>query len=137
MSARPILIRFVVHRKHWRSGQRSGLFQALTEILEDESAAQLRPAILDLSKWFDANLRSPFRNSTRQSQPDWKIEPQSRSISWIKVASNEHLSRLFQLRALVEQAGWQVDELRTTKPERVLYEDEHQIVAIPFSDTPT
>lgn len=47
------------------------------------------------------------------------------------------MTKLYHLKALIEEAGWLVDEIRTTKPGEVLYEDEFQVVAIPFADTPT
>lgn len=150
MVARPQLIRFVVHRKHWRSGERCGLFQAINDILGgEEPQNHLQPALLELAGWFDANLRSPFRSETTRVQSRWwrahqssqsldrKIEPETRSISWIKETATEHVTKLYHLKALIQESGWLVDELRTTKPGEVLYEDEFQVVAIPFADTPT
>jgi hypothetical protein len=135
---RPKLVRFVVYRHHWRSGRRSGIFQALDEVFEDsEAPSELRHAAQEISDWFNANLRAPFRDPDFQSQPDWKIEPTDHSLSWIKQSSTDHLSKLKLLKASMEEAGWLVEELTTTKPGKVLYEDEHQVVAVPYAETPT
>jgi len=135
---RPRLVRFVVHRNHWRSGRRSGIFQALDELFEDpEAPIELRHAALEISDWFNANLRAPFRDPDIQRQPDWKIESTDRSLSWIKRSSTEHFSKLKLLKALMEEAGWLVEELATSKPGKVLYEDEHQVIAVPYAETPT
>jgi hypothetical protein len=37
---------------------------------------------------------------------------------------------------LVESAGIEIEELRTTRPGYLVYEDRHQVVALPFTDTP-
>ncbi|HVK79493.1 MAG TPA: hypothetical protein VM915_02675 [Verrucomicrobiae bacterium] len=127
------------------------MFQAIDLVLNSETPPDhLRPAILDLARWFNENLRSPFgadgqiaRSRTWQRlhqaerKPDTRILPETRSLSWIKESATEHVSKLFHLKALLEQAGWLVEELRTTKPGQIVYEDDHQIVAIPYSDTPT
>jgi len=151
VSNRPVYVRFVTHQKHWRSGERTGLFQAIDLVLgAEEPPDHLRPAILELARWFELNLKSPFRTEEQiarsriwwrlhqaERKPDTKIVPENRSLSWVKISATEHVGKLFHLKALLEQAGWIVSELRTTRPGQVLYEDEHQVVAIPYSDTPT
>lgn len=131
-----LLIRFVVHSRHWRSGVRSGLFQAADEVRESPDH-YLKPAIEELLSWFNANVEVPFRDDDKQNEPSWKVDPATRAIAWTKASAVEHVSKLRQLRALIEESGWLVDELTTTRPGAVVYEDEHQVVAIPFAETPT
>ena len=38
---------------------------------------------------------------------------------------------------LLEEEGVPVEILRTRRPGYILYEDEHQVAAYPFADTPT
>jgi len=57
-------------------------------------------------------------------------------LSWIRASAQEHLNRLRRLAALAEAGGSVIDELRTTRPGYVVYEDAHQVVALPFADTP-
>ena len=129
------MLRFVVHRPHWRSGLRAGLFQAMDEMLESQDH-HLHVAVKEISLWFDANLPSPFSDEQKQNEPIWKVDPSSRAISWIKAEANEHVSKLYQLKALIEEAGWAVEELRTMRPGVILYEDDFQIVAKPYAETP-
>ena len=106
MSARGTLIRFVVHRRHEDSGERAGLFQAVDYIFAEADAPEhLRPAILELEEWFNANLQTPFRDEKPEQiswrrwrlelrQPGSRIDPRARSISWIKKSATEHVAKL-------------------------------------------
>ncbi|MBL8549299.1 MAG: hypothetical protein JNJ73_04895 [Hyphomonadaceae bacterium] len=130
-----VLIRFVVQRRDFGSGVRTGIFQAVNFMTPDDAA---RSGAEDLAAWFDANLRAPFRDPDQQANPDWRIEPERKAISWIKASAIEHVSKLHQLKNVLEEAGWVVEEIRTDRtPGSVVYEDEHQVVAAPYADTPT
>ncbi|MER8880819.1 hypothetical protein [Mesorhizobium sp. M0684] len=62
---------------------------------------------------------------------------QETAISWVKASADEHVRRLRLLVALVEEAGRiRIDELRTKRPGYIVFEDDHQVVALPFADTP-
>lgn len=62
---------------------------------------------------------------------------QETALSWVKATANEHVRRLRLLVSLVEQAGHlKIVELRTERPGYVVFEDDHQVVALPFADTP-
>jgi hypothetical protein len=140
--ASPAFIRFVVHQADAGSGRRKGLLQVMYDLLASEDAGgHLRPGLLELEHWFDGHLQAPFHQRISgyrvTRRPEGAIDSEPRSISWIKSSAAEHLSKLRHLRALVEEAGWGVDEIHTTRPGEVLCEDEFQIVAIPFADTPT
>jgi hypothetical protein len=108
----------------------------------------VRRALSELADWFNVNLRTPFRDEKPDPvswrrwrlalrRPGSRIDPRARSISWIKESATEHVTKLYHLKALIEEAGWLVDEVRTTNPGRVLYEDDFQVVALPYTDTPT
>jgi hypothetical protein len=53
----------------------------------------------------------------------------------MRASAQEHVTRLRRVAALIESTGVVVEELRTGKPGYVLYEDEHQVIALPFVDT--
>lgn len=97
----------------------------------------LRPAILESVRWFNQNLRTPFRSKEdikrsiiwwRAHQaiqaPDRLLEFDPAALSWLKISATEHVSKLYHLKAIMEEAGWLVDEIRTTNAGRVLYEDD-------------
>jgi hypothetical protein len=55
-------------------------------------------------------------------------------ISWFKATAEEHISKIRELIALLENHGVRVEMIKTTRPGYVIYEDNFQIVAVPFAD---
>lgn len=86
----------------------------------------------DLRQWFVDNLARPTRFSTSK-----RPNAQARALSWFKPAGTAHIARMRDLQRLVEGCGVPVTVLRTDRPGYVCYEDDWQIVAYPFADTPT
>jgi|SRR3954449_8656437 hypothetical protein len=123
-----IFVRFVVAERDDSSDQQRGIFQALYTL---EKEGLLEPHELtwfrDIERWFNRYLERPNRLawSTRPNAPE-------RAILWLRMTANEHLRNLRQLVALLEHKGVPVEELRTEKPGYVVYEDAHQVAAIPF-----
>lgn len=68
--------------------------------------------------------------------PEMESTTLSRAPPWSTSSAQEHLIHLRRLAALTEVGGTVVDESRTTRPGYVVYEDAHQVVALPFADTP-
>jgi hypothetical protein len=126
------LVRFVTSKRHPPYGHRSGVFQAAYALWREHRlsgpAHQLLRALLD---WFDDHLAKPER-LTRSRYP----RAQSTAVCWVRASANEHVIRLRRLAALVQGAGIAVEELRTERPGYVVYEDEIQVAALPFADTP-
>lgn len=89
--------------------------------------------VLDtLLKWFAANLGTPERfNRSRSKGYDRR---NTRGVSWFRESAGEQISKAHQVAALLRKYGYDVFELRTERPGFVVYSDEHQIVAEPFSD---
>ena len=121
-------IRFVVSERHESSDQQRGLFSAIYDL---ESRGELAAYELEwfraTEQWFNQHLRRPDRLawSTRPNAPE-------RAISWLKASATEHVSRMRELVALLAHKDVAVAELRTTRPGYVVFEDEHQVAAIPF-----
>ena len=128
-----MFVRFVIDDRDLSSGRRQGLFQAAAE-LDDRGAfaGELGQRYAALVRWFDDHLGEPSRLSL-SSRPNAKAQ----AISWFKAGRHEHLGRMHELRRLIEAAGVQVRVLRTARPGYVVYEDEVQVAACPFADTPS
>ena len=47
-----------------------------------------------------------------------------------------HIRRMREYQQTLETYGLTVEMLRTERPGYIVYEDEHQVVAYPFADTP-
>jgi hypothetical protein len=132
--ARPsVFIRFVVKRLDSHSGRRQGLFQAAIRLREsDDITGQDRKRLLALSDWFNQNLERPARLSL-SARPYAKAQ----AISWFKDTSIQHISRMRQFQRVLERYGIAVEMLSTRRPGYIVYEDEFQVAAYPFSDTRT
>jgi len=73
----------------------------------------------------------------RPARLTWSGRPNAteRAVTWLKMGAVEHVSRMRQLVTLLEHKDVAVEELRTDKPGYIVYEDEHQVAAVPFSET--
>ena len=121
-------IRFVVSDRDESSDRDRGVFSALYAL---ESRGELAAYELEWFRtaegWLNQHLRRPERLA-------WSGRPNApeRAISWFKASAAEHVSRMRELVALLEYKSIPVRELRTERPGYVVYEDEHQVAAIPF-----
>jgi hypothetical protein len=126
------LIRFVTDERHPPYGHRTGIFMNAYAVwrahrLDPADHQELR-ALLD---WFNENLKRPERlAASRRPHGD------ETGISWIRSTAHEHMKRLRRMVALLQSGGVKIHELRTLRPGYILYEDDHQVVALPFGDTP-
>ncbi|AGB44491.1 hypothetical protein Mesau_02048 [Mesorhizobium australicum WSM2073] len=127
------VLRFVTHSTHPPFGYRSGVFKVAYELRR--TLPPLTPRFEDMAEqlsWFETNLAVPTRFSTSRHP-----RAQETAISWIRSSAKEHVRRLRLLVALVEELGHTaIDEIRTERPGYVVFEDDHQVVALPFADTP-
>jgi len=127
------LLRFVTQATHPPFGHRTGVF-SIAYSLRDRSPADAA-RVQELAghlQWFEKNLAIPTRFSTsRHPRAD------ATAISWIKAGADGHVRRLRLLVALVdEMSGVGLEELRTNRPGYIVYEDDQQVLALPFADTP-
>jgi hypothetical protein len=123
-----MFLRFVVSERHASSDREMGIFSALYAL---EDRGELRAGEIEWFReselWLNKNLRRPSRLawSTRPNAPE-------RALSWFRDTAVEHVSRVRSMCELLEHKGIAVTELRTEKPGYVVYQDEYQVVAMPF-----
>ena len=125
--------RFVIHAHDNDSGRRQGLFQALADL--DDSGLLQGPhqdVYQELRDWFRHHLKQPS-SFARAARPHAKKV----ALSWFKDSAVEHIRQMRRMSALLAEHEVAVQVLRTKRPGYVVYEDEHQVAAEPFSDTPT
>ena len=101
-------LRFVVSELDDDSGRGSGIFQ-----------------------WFNVHLKRPTRFTA--SKPPY-YRKKSKAISWFRDSAHEHIARIREMVAILENHGISVHQLKTERVGYVVYEDDHQVVAEPFAD---
>jgi len=123
-----MFIWFVVAERDQSSDQRKGAFVAVHELYDrGELAAHELLWFQEIEQWFNQNLRAPRRLA-------WSRRPHAplRAISWFRGSARDCVARMRDLVALLAYKDVLVEELRTDKPGYIVYEDEHQVAAIPF-----
>lgn len=127
-----MFIRFVIGSLDEDSGRRQGLFQAGETIaLSGQMAADDLKYLEVLNAWFKTHLPVPTRFAV-SSKPHAKAQ----ALSWFRDTAVEHIERMREYQRVLEEYGLQVSMLRTKRPGYIVFEDQHQVVAYPFADTP-
>lgn len=125
-----MFLRFVTHTVDEKSGHRQGLFRA--DLPDNDILPEDRQELDRLMDWFRENLARPSRLSHSR-----KRYAEKQAISWLKADAIEHVRRMRQLAEILIRYGIPVEVLTTERPGYIVYEDEHQVAAYPFNDTPT
>jgi hypothetical protein len=124
-------LRFVVSDIHEESGKELGVFHAVGKLSRSGRLQPYEQEQHDLIRqWFSQNLKKPTRFTA--SKPPFYRKP-SKAISWFKDSANEHIARIRGLVAILEHHGISVRMLKTDRVGYVVYEDQYQIVAEPFT----
>ena len=125
-------LRFVVTDIDEDSEQELGVFHAVRKLREEGKLHPHEEQQHDsIREWFNQHLEKPTRFTT--SKPPF-YRRKSRAISWFKDTAHAHLAHVRSLAAILENHGVFVRILKSNQVGYVTYEDEFQIVAVPFSD---
>jgi hypothetical protein len=128
-----VFIRFVTHKIDEDSGRRRGIFQAISDLEHAGVLLSYEQETYDaVYEWFRKNLKKP-RSFTRSSKPHAK----NVALSWFKDSAKEHVAKIYEIFAILEAHDVRVEVLQTERPGYVVYEDDFQVAAEPFQDTPT
>ncbi len=126
-------IRFIIDRLDSQSGRRQGLFQAGFDSRDSGLLTSADEAHLhDILCWFGTNLLRPTRLAVSP-----RPHREARALSWFKDRATQHVAKIWEFAELLQRYEVGVLMLRTGRPGYVLYEDQHQVAAYPFADTPT
>jgi hypothetical protein len=125
-------IRFVVPDIDEDSGKELGVFQAVRNLREEGKLERYEEEQHDsIRQWFNENLEKPTRFTTSKP-PFYRKQP--KAISWFKDSAQEHIARVRDLVTILQHHGVLVQMLKTDRVGYVVYEDEFQIVAEPFTN---
>ena len=130
------LLRFVVSIVDPDSGVPAGLFQVAHKLRDSlEVSANDRQLLRDELVWFNENLAEPDRLNRSSSKGFYRRR--TRGIAWFRDTASECISRMHELKRILEAYGYHVDVIREDRIGYVVYEDDLQVIAEPFSDTRT
>ena len=122
-------VRFVSDRVAADSNQTIGFFQQAYDLEQGDqiSTADLRE-LRKLLGWFAKHLKTPSRFS-RSSRSN--SEP--KAICWFKPTSVDHISKARRIIEILAIYGVDATMKTTTRPGYIVFEDDHQIAAVPFT----
>ena len=122
-------VRYVTNLKDEESHQRLGVIWSARK-LEECIAVEDFHRIEGLFEWFKRNLRVPSRFT------GWKRrQRKKKAICWFKDSSFCCIAIIRLMAKTLEDNGITTAKIVTRKPGYILYEDMHQVAAIPFRDT--
>jgi hypothetical protein len=124
-------VRLAVFEKDSDSNQEMGLFSAMGKLHETNELYEYELDIEnEIYKWFKRNLKVPKVQADTSNH--YRVPM---AISWFKSSAKEHISKMRAYGQILEQHDYIVKQLITDRPGKIVYEDDHQIAAIPFVDT--
>ena len=129
-------IRFALGTAHPDSGVDEGLFRIAYRMRNDSAVAEGdRQTLAQILEWFERNLSTPKRfNRSKSKGFDRR---RTRGIAWFRDTADECISRMHRLKNILETYGHPVAIIGETRIGYIVYENDLQVVAEPFSDTQT
>ena len=130
-----MFVRFVHRKKIDDMGAREGFFCAAYALREDPMLDQYSAGRLeDLLDWFGQNLEIPYRfNRTKSKGAQHR---NTKGLSWFRPEAEAVLAKSYEMVALLHENGYEIETLRSDRVGYIIYEDDHQVIAEPFADTP-
>ncbi len=126
-------IRFIIGEVHQVSARETGVFQAAYRLKDEGQLHDYEePRLRELLDWFNINLRKPSKFTN--SKPPY-YRKQEKAISWFKDTATEHIAKLREILVVLDNHHVHFEMIKTDRPGYIVYEDEYQIVAEPFSDS--
>ena len=123
----PMYIRFVSPWRCVRARAETGLFgpaysAARAASVEPWMRAEIRRSL----DWFSLHLAVP-----------WDLSRCGRNgVCWFRDQAGRHVSEARYLAWLIGEAGLPIAELRMDRPGTVIWQDDHQVVALPERNHP-
>ena len=132
---RSTYVRFVIASRNPSSGLREGLFRTAYRLRREGELQAHEYARLDLAlAWLDNNLPVPgrFNRSTSKGAS----QRNSNGLCWFKSSAREAIGQVRTIVDILSEYGYAIETLTTRRPGYFVYEDDIQVVAEPFADTP-
>ena len=121
-------VRFTTDERTAHGGVLGGVFAAVAGLRE---STELDPVdsiwLADIERWFARALAVPGQLAARRGYREPRI-----AVCWFRDAATEHLARATELAALLVRHGVRVHRLESANPGEIVWQDEHQVAAIPY-----
>ena len=128
-----MFLRFALLRSHPDTGVEEGIFGAAHDLRDSALTSVLdRKSLQDLLSWFEVNLAAPARFNRTSSKGYYRRR--TKGVSWLKSTATDHIAKMRELAAILEENGYAVSQITSKRPGYVVFEDDHQVVAEPFRD---
>src|ERR1044071_4001166 len=119
-------IRFVVMRRHADSGVEDGTFGLAYDLRDSPDVEPAdREWLNQTLAWFEKNLETPTRFNRTTSKGFYRRK--TRGIAWFKDSATEHLTRMHQIKEVLERYGHRVAMISESRVGYVVYDDELQV----------
>lgn len=129
-------LRFILSKRHPDSGVETGLFSLAYRLRDDPSVDPWdQQSLRDCLAWFETHLPTPARFNRSNSKGYYRRT--TRGIAWFRDSARECLARMHLVKDVLEAQGHQVTMIREDRVGYIVYEDDFQVVAEPFSETQT
>lgn len=131
--ARPVFLRLAVSTIDPSSQSPMGIFQVAHRLRRYSRLDAASAAAIDRElAWFERHLAEPQRLVDTSAKGFYRGEPVG--VTWLRPEAVEHVAHAHALARALADCGVPVQTLHTEQPGYVVYEDEHQVVAVPFRD---
>ena len=100
-----------------------------------ETSISDRECLAGLLAWFSENLPIPKRFNRSASKGYYRRK--TKGIAWFRDDAREHISRMHEMKRVLEENGHVVHIVREDRIGYVVYRDDAQAIAEPFADTRT
>jgi hypothetical protein len=129
-------LRFIVAKKHPDSGVSDGIFATALNLRDTaEIPKHDRETLTEHLVWFTKNLAIPKRFNRSSSKGFYRKN--TKGIAWFRDDALEYISRMHEIKRVLEANGHMVHILREDRVGYIVYRDDAQVVAEPFADTRT
>lgn len=133
MGLSTVYLRFVLPGLNQDTGTKDGVFETAYQLRREGELSEHERAELDeLLHWFGENLETPNRFNRTKSKGYYRRT--TKGISWFKSSAETHVTKMHRMVAILGDQGHHVSMIKASNPGYIVYEDDHQVVAEPFSD---
>jgi len=118
-----MFLRFQGQRPNLGTSSKLGIFQLAFELRDKHDVPKYAyDELFQNLAWLKMHLKSPRI---------LKDDEHRRAIAWFKPEAHEPLKRIWALKAVLEEFGYQIDMIKSAEPGQIIYEDGWQIIAKP------